>query len=806
MTDTDIKNRTKGILDIGSILDWERSDIGINCHTENGLLKVSVLGAGTIRVLFSHEEMDDLNPYSVIPQDVFRNFELIEDPEEIRIMTNQLIVHISKTPTRITFLTKDGKEISSDDTGLGTSIQGEQITLYRKLQDGERFIGLGEKTGSLDRRGAGYENWNTDHFAYDVNTDPIYASIPFFIGVHNHLSYGIFLDNSYKSFFNFGASNDRFSSMAVDGGSLVYYFIHKEKVSDIISSYTRLTGRMELPPLWSIGYQQCRYSYYPQKEVLRLADKFRDQEIPADVIVLDIHHMEKFKIFTWNEKHFPDPQSMVSYLKEKGFEVVVICDPGIKIEKGYGPYDSGQNGQHFLKYSDESNYSGEVWPGWCHFPDFTKEEVRKWWKDNLKVYTDLGVKGLWCDMNEIATWGQMMPENIIFHFEGEAATTRKGRNIYGMQMARSTFEGAKRNLGERPFVLTRSAFAGTQRYSAVWTGDNVATDEHMLLGVRLVNSLGLSGVPFAGYDVGGFAGNGHSQLFARWIQLGAFSPFFRGHSMINSHDSEPWSYGEEVEEISKNFIKLRYKLLPYIYSHFNEATKSGLPISRSLAINYTHDPKTYESEFENQYLFGSQILVAPLESSKNIAKVFLPEGKWYDLFSGQLFDGDQIIFNECGITHLPVYVKASSVIPVYPEAGKNTKSLGGQLELHIYFGDETVSFNYYEDDGTSYEFENGNTFEREIIYSPKESNVLLSKAVGTYESQMKTVKILLHGFKSKKVAINDEVISAISEDYQFTEPISNFDPFTPENKNHPKNENISSFTFRHQSDEIRIDL
>jgi alpha-glucosidase len=294
------------------------------------------------------------------------------------------------------------------------------------------------------------------------------------------------------------------------------------------------------------------------------------------LIVLDIHYMEQYKIFTWSKRDFPDPKGMIKKLKELGFEVVVMCDPGIKVEEGYKTYDEGVRNQVFIKYPDGTDYMGQVWPGMVSLPDFTNPVAREWWKEQFKEYIELGVEGFWNDMNEIATWGHMLPENIEMSFEGNKASMRKGRNIYGSQMARSTYEGTKALLnGKRPFNLTRSAYSGIQRYSAVWTGDNVSYDEHMMLGVRMVSSMGLGGIAFAGYDVGGFVGDATRKLFARWISIGAFSPFFRGHSMINSRDAEPWAYGEEVEQISRNYIKFRYQLLPYIYSCFMTQPKQG---------------------------------------------------------------------------------------------------------------------------------------------------------------------------------------------------------------------------------------
>src|SRR5687768_3797255 len=652
----------------GTVLNWQKEASGISGNAEHGKFRVTIYSDLIVRIQLTREDFFEDFSYSVVAKPADVDWDIAEASDSIRITTSKLALIINKDRLTFHFQNHDGQTVNEDEEAFGTSWIGEQVTTYKKLQEGERFIGLGEKTGPLDRRGSGYTNWNTDDFGYTAGSDPLYCSIPFYIGIHHNLSYGIFFDNTHKTFFNFGASNDRFSSFSADTGEMNYYFIHCDTVREILQQYSVLTGRMEMPPLWSIGYQQCRYSYYPDKEVINVANTFREKDIPADAIVFDIHYMEQYKIFTWSRKDFSDPVKLLAQLKQLGFNVVVMCDPGIKVEKNYQTYEDGMKQDVFIKYPDGKPYTGQVWPGWCHFPDFTRPETRLWWQDQFQEYVDQGVAGFWNDMNEIATWGNMLPENIEMDFEGEKSTLRRGRNIYGMQMARSSYEGAKSAMkNHRPFNLTRSGFSGIQRYSAVWTGDNVAYDEHMLLGVRLVSSMGLSGIAFAGYDVGGFVGDANTKLFARWISIGAFSPFFRGHSMINSRDSEPWSYGEEVEQISRNYIKFRYQLLPYLYSTFYEASNNGMPIQRTLAIDYTHDARIFEHQFQHQYLFGPSIMVIPVESNKEFVRVYFPKGNtWYSLYNGDKYNGNSDTILECPLHKLPVFVKSGAIIPMQP--------------------------------------------------------------------------------------------------------------------------------------------
>lgn len=761
---------------LSKLNNWSPISNGISGKAAHGNFRVLFYNDNIVRITASKHETFEEFSYAVIAKQENTEFSTNDDATHLHIKGKHFNISIDKVQTRFSFTTKQNAVINEDDT-FGISWNGEQVTAYKKLQEGERFIGLGEKTGPLDRRGQGYQNWNTDNFAYHSGADPLYCSTPFYIGIHNGLVYGIFLDNTFKSFVNFGASNNRFSSFSADRGDMNYYFIYGENVAEIIKQYTHLTGRMPLPPLWSIGYQQCRYSYFPDTEVHNIADTFHEKDIPGDVIVFDIHYMEAYKIFTWHKEHFRDPKKLIADLQNKGFEVVVMCDPGIKVEDGYLTYEDGVKENVFIKYPDGSNFTAQVWPGWCHFPDFTKPATRNWWKEQFKEYVSLGVKGFWNDMNEIATWGNQLPENIELDFEGNPDSMRRGRNIYGMQMARATYEGTKALMkGKRPFNLTRSGFSGIQRYASVWTGDNVAHDEHMMLGTRMLNSMGLAGIAFCGYDVGGFVGDANPKLFARWISLGAFSPFFRGHSMVNSRDAEPWSFGEEVEEISRNYIKLRYRLMPYLYSAFYEATQTGMPINRSLAINYTHDAKIYQGQYQHQYLFGANILVAPIESYKDLMKVYLPESKWYSLYEDTLYTAGETIV-ECPADKLPVFVKASSVIIMHEQAGSNTKHKHEVLEIHVYKGESETSFTRYEDDGESFAYEQGNYCIQQFIHNGQQQQLTIEKAKGQRSSQYKKYVAYFHGFGAiKNVLVNNIDKQVQHKNYRFLQPLRSFDP------------------------------
>jgi alpha-glucosidase len=509
-----------------------------------------------------------------------------------------------------------------------------------------------------------------------------------------------------------------------------------------------------------------------------LAKTFREKKIPADVIYFDIHYMDNYKIFTWDNNRFPQPKKMLDELEGMGFKNVVIVDPGIKVEKTYKAFEEGLTKDLFLKYPDGTNYTGQVWPGWCYFPDFTNPKTRDWWGNSFKGYINDGIDGFWNDMNEPATWGQRFPDLVEADFDGKKTSHREWHNVYGMQMARSTFEGSKKLLaGKRPFILTRAAYSGIQRYSAIWTGDNRPEDDHMMAGVRLVNSLGLSGVANAGYDVGGFAGEASKELFSRWMQIGAFCPFFRSHKMIDAKDSEPWSYGEKVEEIVRNYISFRYKLMPYLYSSFYEATQNGMPVARSLAINYTYDPMIYDWKYQNQYLFGQSIMVAPVVSNKEINKVYLPAGDWYDLNTERKYAGNQELYVETPMETLPLYVKGGAIIPMQSVVQSAKEMPHDTLYLHVYMGNSNNAFTYYEDAGDGYAHESGKYFKRQISFDATNKQLAFTNVEGSLASKFKNIKLILHGFDAQQaVKSENKELALKQETIELIPGVSQFDP------------------------------
>ncbi|NOX37018.1 MAG: DUF4968 domain-containing protein [Calditrichaeota bacterium] len=636
--------------------------------------------------------------------------EVEEGKDRLVLLSSEVDVSIQFSPCRITILNKEGEVILEDDPGMGWGWEGNEIRSWKTIREDDRFFGLGEKTGDVNKRGREWVMWTSDIPGYDNNTDPLYQAIPFFIGLRHKKAYGVYVNNSYRTVFNMSAGNLRYFSFSVDGGIMDYFFIYGPQFSKVVQTYTEITGRTPMPPKWALGYQQCRWSYFPDREVLRVARTFRERNIPADVIYLDIHYMDDYKVFTWHPTRFPDPAGLMQQLEQMGFKTVVIVDPGVKADPNYAVAREGLENGYFLEYPDGQVYVGEVWPGPSYFPDFSYAEARGWWGRWLNRLFQVGVKGIWNDMNEPAVWGKAFPLEVLFQDEGRWKNQKKMHNLYGYLMAQATFDAFRRfRPRERPFILTRAGFAGIQRYAAVWTGDNVASFEHLALGIRMMLGMGLSGLTFIGTDVGGFIGTPSGELFARWMQIGAVSPLFRGHTHYGSVRQEPWIFGEEIERISRKFVRWRYRLFPYLYTLFWEASESGVPILRPLFWEFQEDEQAYNPAYQHQFLVGSHLMIAPvLKEGQRILKVYLPDGKWLELNSLNVYEGPGTIFIEAPLDQLPTFLREGGMLPYYPVRPYIVDQTPDSLQLSIYPAGRFGRFVLYEDDGSFRAGEDGN--------------------------------------------------------------------------------------------------
>lgn len=743
---------------------------GMEFSTQNAFIQLTAYGPNSLRIRVTKTTPPTDFSYAIDDLSSSYNFKSsTKEGNNTILLTDSLKIIVNPSPFRLSFYNWKGELLTADDPGLGISWWGNQVSCYRKLHRDEKFIGLGEKTGGINRRGQFYQNWNSDNPAYGLNQDPLYATTPFFIGIHDQVCYGTFFDNTHHSYFNFGGGADEeLYHFGADDGEMNYYFFGGPSVPQIIQQYTALTGRTPMPPIWSLGFQQCRWGYANSNVLLDIAKNLRTNRIPADVVYMDITYMDHYKVFTWDPVNFPDPKGMISELNKMNFNLVTIIDPGIKIEKGYKAYDEGVAGNHFAKYPGGHLYTGSVWPGRCHFPDFTKAATRKWWGNNFKAsHVDMGVKGFWNDMNEPAAWGREFPNLIEFGEVPDKATLYTVKNAYGLLMARSTYEGTRALMnGQRPFVLTRASYSGIQKFSAQWTGDNFASDDHMLLGQRLLNSMGVSGIPFTGMDVAGFMGDASAELYVRWMNLAIYSPLFRNHSEINSRSHEPWTYGEANTRFIRGLMEQRYKMMPYLYSTFYQAHTTGIPINRMLPINYTFDGNVYNDAFGNEFLFGDNMLVCPVDSKKTAAEVYLPSTgtRWYRFNGDDQYNGGHAYFVPSPLDNLPVFIKESAIIPMQSVVQSTREKGDGILYLHIWKGNTQNSFEYYEDDGNSFDYEKGAYYKRTISYLPQTNQLTFGKVDGKYQSKFNRIRLVLHGFENTHtITVNGKQVQLVKE-------------------------------------------
>lgn len=716
----------------------------------NNVLRLTLVDSGIVRVQVGRDgAILDLPSYAVTARSESPlRWTVTERSDALQLAMPAGMVVVQKSPLRLRFVQSDGSVASEDDPAFGHAWDGKEIHVWRRLQQGERFFGLGEKTGDVNKRGNQWTMWNSDFPGYAGDRDPLYASVPFFIGMHGGDAYGTFFDNSFRSVFNMGAGSDRAYSFGAEDGEMNYYFIFGPRMRDVVARYTALTGRMPLPPLWALGYQQSRWSYYPEYEIRDVARNFRQRRIPADVLYLDIRYMDNYKVFTWDGKGFPNPAGLLADLEAMGFKVVPIIDPGVRIESGYDVYEEGLREGYFARYPDGKPYAGEVWPGWCHFPDFTRVEVRDWWSAKYGAMMDLGIDGFWNDMNEPAVWGREFPYLVEFDDGGLRGTIKKIHNVYAHLEAQGCYEGMRRAHPEkRPFIVTRAGFAGTQRYAALWTGDNSARFDNLRMAIRMCVGLGLSGMPFTGPDVGGFVGEPSSELFTRWMQAGVFTPFLRTHTHIDTRDQEPWNFGERTEDIVRGYISMRYQFLPYLYSEFRNASRSGLPIMRPLFFDNEDDDEACSGRWQHTFMAGEQILVAPVvEEGQRFQEVYLPRGRWLDPWTGLYYEGGQRVVVDAPLDRLPMFYRGGALIPRRETQQHTGEEPLTELLLDVVPGD-SASYTLYLDAGEGHAFENGGYDEITFrIRADGLSWVLeTSSSSGAWSSAIASIRVRLFG-------------------------------------------------------------
>jgi alpha-glucosidase len=677
-------------------------------------------------------------------------------------------VRIFKNPLRLAFLDKAGAVINEDDFGAPIWFRGSEFRVIKRMPEDEFYFGLGDKT-SLNLRDHAYQMWNTDAFGWQEATDPLYKDIPFFIGMRKGSAYGIFLDNTWRSSFDFGKeSRDRYS-FGADGGELNYYFFFGPDPKQVVSSYGALTGKPPLPPLWALGFQQSRYSYYPESRVREVARTFREKKIPADVIYLDIDYQDRNRPFTVNRQLFPNFEGMIKDLGQQRFKVIAITDLHIAKAPGYAPYEEGVAGDHFLKNGDGSVYVGKVWPGDSVFPEFTLSRSREWWGTLYKQFVGMGIAGFWNDMNEPAIFerrDKTMPLTNVHRLDdGTVLDHRAIHNVFGMENSRATYEGLRKlQANERPFVLTRATYAGGQRYAASWNGDNSSTWNHMRMSLPTLLNLGISGFAFVGDDIGGFRGSPPPDLLTRWIALGSFNPIDRDHTEKGSADQEPWVHGAEHEAWRRKFIEERYRLLPYIYTLAEETSRTGLPMMRPLFLEFPKDEAVTGNEEE--FMLGTNLLVAPkVWEFVEKYKVQFPKGDWYDYWTGAKVSTMPLTV-EPKLDELPIYVRAGTILPRQSLVQSTQDVPQGPLEVGVYPG-QTCGGSLYLDDGHTFNYTRGEylrlTFSCAV--SPKgEVSVQMKPAEGTFKPWFRQIQFKIYDAQSPRSV---RVGNAAVQDFQY---------------------------------------
>lgn len=591
------------------------------------------------------------------------------------------------------------------------------LCLRKHIQPEEKFYGGGQRGNALEKTGTRMTNWTTDPpvTPHGPHSDPMYVAIPVLLAVRPTLSYAVYVNNTFRSEWNIHRDQPNEWLWRAAEGELDYYLAVGATPAHAIEELTRVLGRMPMPPLWALGYHQCRWSYPTAEAVRAIADGLRQHRLPADVIHLDIDYMDGYRVFTWNQHTFPDPAGLLADLRAQNLRAVAIIDPGVKVDDHYHVYREGVDNGHFITQANGDLATGYVWPDLSAFADYTRPATRQWWGDKQAALIQAGVNGMWNDMNEPVTFDKpfsqggggagTLPLTAPQGDPHETTTHAETHNLFGLLMCRASYEGWLAHSAERPFILTRSAFAGIQRYAASWMGDNTSLWDHLRLSLPQLMNMGLSGVPFVGVDIGGFGDNATPELFARWMQIGALMPFCRGHSAVWTTPHEPWAFGPRTLAISREYLNLRYRLLPYLYSLFWHAHQTGQPIWRPLVYHFPADPHT--QDLDDQVLLGEWLMAAPVMHAGRTARtVYLPQGVWHDWWTGEVYHGPTEVMVPAPLERLPLFVRAGAVLPTGPTRQSTAEKPLDPLTVHVYPGADGA-FTLYEDDGHSFGYQQG---------------------------------------------------------------------------------------------------
>lgn len=714
-------------MNLGKLKNYTCQQQKVLLNFEEGQARVEIITPKIINVFYGLET-DDHRSYAIETDPTISTpFETESKEDGLWIKTESVIVHVCDG-FFVDFYDVHGNPVCTDYRGTRKPLaranddqnkllesEGHTVLesgqsagpeVVKTMMGSEHFYGLGDKTGFLNKRYYDYEMWNTDNPDPHVdNFKVLYKCIPFFMTLTDTHAYGLFWDNTYKSVFNMGQESDEYFYFGSIQGNLDYYYIAGDCLPEVLQGYTYLTGRHPLPQKWTLGYHQSRWGYITQEDVEEIAQKMRSNDIPCDAIHFDIDYMDGCRVFTWNEQNYHNnSKAFLKKLADDGFKPVTIIDPGVKKDDAYPIYQQCIANDFYAKTPDGKEYNNHVWPGTVVYPDFGQPAARKWWANNHEFLVKQGVRGVWNDMNEPASFHGPLPDDIMFTDQDRPAPHKKIHNVYGHLMSKATYEGMKALDGRRPFVITRACYAGSQKYATAWTGDNHSLWTHLQMAIPQICNLGMSGMPFVGTDVGGFGSDTTAELLTRWVQVGCFSPLFRNHSAIGTRHQEPWAFNQQVLDIYRKYVKLRYRLIPYFYDLFHEEEKTGAPIMRPLVFHYEKDEAA--KQCNDEFMVGSQMLVAPiLEQGKTKRMVYLPEGEWYDYWTRENLTGPQWLIREAPLDTCPIYVKAGSVLPMMTDQDYIGQKDEDILILDVFPGQG--EYHHYQDNGQDFAYQNG---------------------------------------------------------------------------------------------------
>ena len=697
---------------------------------EDNLIRIKSTLAGTGNRNYSESELSLKK---------CKQFEISDKSRICEIKSDDMSFSFKESTGAFEFKINNKTVIKS--TSIPFGISGTKSIMLFDRPKSTIVYGLGEKSGGLDKSNQSFKMWNVDTVAefpdgfVKTDFDPAYVSIPFYISKYENDYFGIFLDNPYASFFHAGFESayrkyvtpegvDSFFAIGTEKGLFDLYLIPGPTLADVVCRFARLTGRHELPPVWSLGYSQCRWGYKSAKELASVSKKLHELKIPTGSMWMDIDYMEGYRVFTYNKKTFSkkDREKYFGEIKSRGSQLVTIIDPGVKVEKGYSVYEGGIKQNVFCKTSENLNYEGVVWPGKTVFPDFSMAHARKWWSEYIKDHLNSGLSGIWIDMNDPATGPVELDDMLFGNGKIEHDTYH---NQYGHLMAKATWDGFNlKNKNERPFVLTRSGYTGTQKYAAIWTGDNASNWDHLKMSIPMSINLALSGVSFNGPDIGGFALDTTEELFTTWTLAGALFPFLRNHSTYGSKNQEPYAFSKKALSIIRKCICTRAKLLPYIYNQFYLHLRDGHAVMRPLS--YEFKGTNYE-KVDDQYMIGSSIMVAPfIEQNSSSGKVTLPPGWWFSFQTGKWIKGGKRI-NVKQTNEMMIFVRDGSILPCsdtyFPQPDFS------EISFHVFAKDKMAECEYYEDDCMTRDYQNGkyNLYSIKTFRKGGELNVAVEK-------------------------------------------------------------------------------